>query len=246
MSLEILPDELILHIWGFVETNKDMVALVSTYRRFRNLGKKFGYIKSIKFGMHTNFMNFIELYRGRNDFLQRLTMENINKPMPWIPTAWPKEMIFNRCFMGSKLADPPPSPTETLIVRDLFRHKHRHTLRINWCKLKKLRVLDIYVPDVDFTGLDECKELEVIRIDLDNKRRLLPSFLSHMPKLHTIAVTCQADKAMHFVSDKLTICFVPKQQDFTSKSQIVPKRHLKVDSGYFNIQCLNITNLSMS
>ena len=185
MSLEILPDELILHIWGFVKTNKDMVSLVSTYRRFRNLGKKFGYIKSLRLGMHTNFMNFIELCYRRNDFLQRLTIENINEPMPWIPVVWPKEMIFNRCFMGSKLVDPPPSPTETLIVRDLNRHKHHHTLKINWCKLEKLRVLDIYALDIDFTGLDKCKELEIIHIDL-YKRPILPSFLAHMPKLNII------------------------------------------------------------
>lgn len=246
MSLENIPDELILYIWEFVETNKDMVSLVSTCIRFQNLGKKFGYIKSITFGMHTDFMNFIELYYKRNYFLQRLTMENMINPMHWIPAAWPKEMIFNRCCMGNGLIDPPPSPTEILIIRDLHRTTHSNVIKINWNKLKKLRVLDIYAPDMDFAGLDICKELQVVRIDLNNRRRLLPAFISHMPELQTIAVTCQADKAMHFVSDKLRICFIPKRHEFTSESRLVPKRHLEVNSEYLNIQCLTMTNMSLS
>lgn len=237
MSLEILPDELILHIWEFVETNKDMVALVSTCRSFRNLGNIFGYVKSITFG-YMDFEKFWQFKHRRNDFIYRMIMDNISYCSSQF--TWPKEMIFNRCCIGSILIDPNPSPTETLIVRDLCQCDSRKVLTINWSKLPKLRVLDIYHWDIDFTGLDACKELEIIRIDLRNNNRLLPEFIAHMPKLHTIAVSCIADKAMHFVSDKLKICFVPKHQNFTSNSQFVPKRHLEVDSGYYNIQCLDI------
>lgn len=240
MSLDFLPEETILHIWEYVQTNKDIIALISTSRRFQKMGKTFGYIKSITVGMNMDFMNFIELYHKHNKFLQRLTIENMSNPTYLIPTSWPKEVIFNRCFMGNSLIDPPQSLTEILIIQDFNRTRNSpNILKINWNKLNKLRILDIYTTDIDFTGLDACKNLEIIRIDLD-KKRLFPSFFAHMPKLHTIAVNCQSDTELHFVSNKLTNCFIPKKRKFTSESIIVPKKHLEIDFEYFNIQSLTI------
>lgn len=189
MSLKFLPEELILFIMEGINTNKDMIALVTTCKSFWKLGKKYGYIRSIKFGMQTDYMNFIHLYYRRNDFLHRLTMENMDKPMSWIPKAWPKEMIFNKCILDRKLIDPPLSPTETLVISHLHRHlDYNNVLKINWSKIPNLRVLDVYAPDMEFTGIEQCQKLETVRINLINPHTKVPAFLANLPKLRTIEV----------------------------------------------------------
>lgn len=247
MFLATLPEDLILHIMqNPCLKNKDMIAFIRISKNFLKLGKKVGYIKSIIFGMHTDYMNFVQLYNRRNFFLRCLTMENMDNPALWIPKKWPKEIFFNRCHMGNKLIDPPASPTETLVIRDLERHHNYNTIKINWSKIPNLKIIDIYAADLDFTGLECCKKLEVIRIDLTNSSRKLPLFVANLQNLSIIAVSCKTTEAMNFLSKKLKICFVPKIKKFSSSSNIVPEKHLSVTSEYINLQSifLNLDELS--
>lgn len=229
-----LPTDMILYIWSFMETNKEMNSLIRTCKSFKKLGCKYGHIKSIKFGMHTDYMNFIKLYNSRNEFLNKLTMDTLDNPVSWIQGPWPREMIFNRCYMGNNLIDPPVSKTRILVVRDLYRNTY---LCINWAKLPELRVLDIYTSDMDFTGLEKCVHLKWIRIDI-NSNLPLPKFFQRFTKLKFIAVSMVSCDALNFVSEKLKTCFILKRQEFKSASKLVPKRHLEVSAPYINIQCL--------
>ena len=237
MSFHHLPEDLILYIWVMIETNKDMVSLVSTCKRFRDLGKKRGCIKSIDFSWNSDYMNFSELCGHPKLFLHQMKISDFVDPIFWIPTKhWTKTMIFERCCMGGKCIDPDGSKTETLVIKDNHRRRNRYTLRINWSKLPKLKVLDLYVHDVDLNGLETCQELEAIRIDVNNNR-FFPEFLAKLPQLRFIALSRGlATEKVHFTSPDLKICFVPKKQDFTAVSKTVSKRHLESDF-YVNIEC---------
>ncbi len=238
MSFHYLPEDLILYIWVMIETNKDMVALISTCKRFRDIGKERGCIKSIEFQENSNYHNFIELWGRPKLFLHQIKISDFANPISWIPTKhWTKTMIFERCYMGEEYIDPDGSKTETLVIKDVHRRRNRYTLRINWSKLPKLKVLDLYVPDVDLNGLETCQELEAIRIDVNNNNRFFPEFLAKLPQLRFIALSCcLATEKVHFTSPDLKICFVPKKQDFTAVSKTVSKSHLESDF-YVNIQC---------
>lgn len=242
MLLPHLPDDLILYIWHFMKTNKEMNTLVRTCKEFKSLGNRFGFIKSIRFGMHTDYMNFIKLHHnGKNEFFNKLTMERLNNPLPWIPGKWPNEIIFERCYMGKKLIDPPVSETQILVIRDINRkRRNSDILCINWKKLPELRILDIYATDMDFTGLENCTKLEWIRVDLCNNNRFLPKFFEKFTKLRIVATNCPCAETLNFVSDQLKICFVQnKLHDFKAVSKILPPWHLlRLASGMINIQLI--------
>jgi hypothetical protein len=152
-----------------------------------------------------------------------------------IERPWPKEMIFTNCFIGNDLVDIPESPTEKLIIRD---STNKSIIHIDWQKLPKLKILDIQANDIDFVGLEKCKELEVIRIDL-GVDKYLPNFFADFQNLKVIASTCFAIDPLHFVSKQLKVCLMNKKNPFTSNSELVPKAHLCLNYT-MNIQCLEI------
>ena len=102
----------------------------------------------------------------------------------------------------------------------------------------KSKILDIYAPDINFEGLELCKNLEIVRIDLD-RIRFLPIFFTQLENLQVIATSCISFQPMHFLSKKLKICMVSKTYIFSSESELIPKSHLNLNTP-MNIQCLNI------
>jgi len=243
MSLIRFTQDVLFLIWKMSKGDKIKCSLVLVCKEFRDIGFKFGWIRSIKFSQGENLINFSRFYFQHGKFLKRIRISGVVEPhMSLLNSAlpWPKEIEFERCYMGSdNYINIPESPTERLVIRDLHRRSTGGTaFRMNWASLPKLKVLDIYSPDIDFTGLELCKNLEVVRIDLD-RIRFLPSFFADFPQLEVIATTCVSVERLHFLSKKLRICMIPKKFPFTSDSLLVPRTHLGFDTG-INIQCLDI------
>lgn len=243
MSLLFFSEDLMLKIWKMVTDDKLRCSLVLTCKEFRNIGFKFGWLRAIHFTKNHDLLDFITFYSRPNHFLERIKISGIIEPHVTVldyTQPWPKEIEFERCYIGSvNSINIPVSPTERLVIRDLHRHRTGGTaVVINWSSLPNLKVLDIYAPDIDFEGLDMCKKLEVVRIDLD-RVRFLPSFFSNFADLRVLATTCISSEPMHFVSKKLKICMVPKKHLFSSESLLVPKSHLGLDTP-INIQCIDI------
>ena len=239
----MFSEDLILKMWLMIKDDKTRCSLVLTCKEFRDIGFKFGWLESIHLSHNDNLNEFIKFYSRHNDFLQRIKISGIIEPHINVLTynqPWPKEIEFERCSMGSDKHDNIPiSPTERLVIRDLNRRRTGGSaVTINWKAFPNLKVLDIYAPDMDFEGLEMCKNLEVIRIDLD-RIRFLPIFFTNFSKLRVIATTCVSHEPMHFLSKKLKICMIPKKHVFTSDSTLVPKSHLGLDSP-INIQCIDI------
>lgn len=187
MSLPLLSDDLILFLCKMFKTNIEMISLIRTCKRFLELGRRYGYIKSLRLDLHSNYIKFAQLYNHL--FLDKLVISNINNPLFWIPSKrWPKIMIFENCCMGTEYIDPDVSETEVLVIQDIKRRTHINTLRINWNKLPKLRVLQLFIKDVDLSGLENCCNLKDIRIDVHNDNKFM-DFNTKFPMVEKIAIT---------------------------------------------------------
>jgi hypothetical protein len=225
-------DDLLIEITKHLMTNKDMINIRKTCIKLKNLTDTYGYIRNIVFGMHTNYMNFIQLYSSNTNSVYKLTMEHLDHPVQWIPSRWPRIMEFNNCKMDTNFINPPKSTTKILQIIDLSRTQN--ILNINWSKLPELRELYIRSPDMILEGLQNCQNLEVICLDLQNRYREIPPWIAKFPKLRKIIINVFTEKVYHFVSPTLEICLVPKKYPFTSQSKIVPFKHLQ-ENMYINV-----------
>jgi hypothetical protein len=235
-----LSDDLIIYMWRQIFTDNERILLVKTCKFFKKMKKKIGYLKHIEIKNMEIFIPFVKYFRHTKFFLEKLIICNVDNPILWLSDVpWPKQVVFNNCILYNKLYKIVKSYTETLEIIDFNRCKHNHLIQIDWGKLPHLKVLDIQVYDINLEGLEHCKQLELIRIDLELER-YLPSFIPELVNLRGIATTCFANKQYHFVSNKLKVCIVPKKYIFTTNSVFVPIKHLQTE--YINVNY--ISNLS--
>ena len=205
---DYLPETLVRSVWDFLGSNKDMIALRLTCKRFKEIGDIYGYIRHIKLSMTADYMNFMRLM---SSFITRsllsIEITCLTEPVLWIPCDWPKIVEFNFCKMGSKLVKPPSSKTEVLRIRDSSRNK----LKIDWSCFPRLRVLDLHVYDADLSGLSACKNLERICLDFIHvNSRPFPAWIADLPNLSVVISNLYPDKSLHFLSEKLRACLVSK------------------------------------
>jgi len=235
MSLFKIFEELIVTIWKIIDCDKCSCALFETCKDFRQIGIKYGWMRTIKLNRNSLIKDFLNFYTRYDISINNLTIEGLDCE-PWIEyITFPKKIIFERSRLGNKLLNlSTKQVTETLVIRDLTTE----SAYVNWEMLPKLKVLDVYGPDINFDGLENCKDLEIIRIDLC-KVKELPKFFENFSKLCLIATTCVANEPFHFVSKDLKCCSVIKKHTFTSNSFFVPKSHLEI--GFkMNIQSIQI------
>lgn len=238
MFFQELSEDIHKYIWDIIDNNTDILSLMQTCHYFYKNGKKWGYIKTLVFDISSDVIKYINMYNKAFKSLRKIEITNIYDPISWILyRRWPKTVIFNNCNMGHGNVDPLPSITENLIIRENRHLKTCNMLRINWCKFPKLRVLDIYTHNVDLEGIEVCKDLEVVRIDIETNDTKLPKCFADFQNLRFLATVMYSEIPLHFISKKLKFCSVPKKEDFTTESKILPINHLKKDTIYCNIQC---------
>ena len=68
--------------------------------------------------------------------------------------------------MGKSCIDPPrDNTTEILSITDYTRNSLLH---VNWVKLPLLRAIYIRTWDIVFDGMDQCKNLEILCVNLQS------------------------------------------------------------------------------
>ena len=162
MPFNTIPEELILLIWDFIATNKDMLAMRACCTYLKHVGDKWGFLKTIAVDYATNIMKFMQMYHNYAPSPLALTFSHRVTPSRWIPHAWPKLVMFVDCYMDRDLIDPPVSPTTELHISD--SRSDEGVIRINWRKFPRLKALFVQAHDVMFTGIESCTELE--RVDV--------------------------------------------------------------------------------
>jgi len=260
-----IPEEIwATEIWDYIHNNRDMISLMSVCKEFKNMGKKHGYVRHLNLSMDSDYMNLMFIWGKINlESLRSMIVAKLTTPAAWIPFKWPEQMIFSHCRMGdNKISPPKGTRTEVLRITDLSRSK----LVIDWSRLPNLKVLELHVYDVNLEGLEGCRDLEKVCLDVKSDNKVLPSWLAGLEKLTKIVSNLTPENSLHFVSKLLTSCLVPKNMKhlrgrhlpapcgckncqnrvsvlphipFTSDSTLVPKSHL-TDNTYINCAVFQI------
>jgi hypothetical protein len=209
-SLLLLPDEMAVEILNYLWGNKDMIALRACCKQFKALGDEYGYLRHLNLSMNADYMNLMVIW-GRSNLkgLRSLSVNGFNSPVHWIPFAWPMHTLFSNCRMGSSLISPPMSPTTELRITEFGSGR---TLRMDWSKVPKLRVLELHVYDADISKLVLCQGLEHLRLYFKSGKTGLPGWVADLPNLTTIQTNLIPETKMHFLSKKLRVCLVPKRK----------------------------------
>lgn len=195
-------------------------------RKLKVVLDNYGYLRKINYGLLTDPIEFIETYDRFSNSIRTLYVEGVSDPSIFLP-QWPKIVNFKNCPMGSNCIDPPvDNTTEILSIVDYTRNS---LLSINWVKLPLLRALYIRTWDMLFDGMDQCKNLEILCINLHNTQRYIPHWVAKFPRLNIIIMNMNTDYTYHFISLKLEICLVPKKVPFTCVSMWVPRKQLETN-----------------
>ena len=86
---------------------------------------------------------------------------------------------------------------------------------------------------MDFEGLQNCKGLQKIIIELDDEQ-ILPEWFAILPDLRELITNCKTSKNLHFVSEKMSVCLLSTKHSVTTMSNKLPKQHL-LDNTNINI-----------
>lgn len=92
-----LPEELIQHIWSFVDTNKDSLALALTCKELAAQGRKNGFLKAISYNWKMCLTSSIMGYIAHIDSLKELTINSCEDPHLWFSGDWPHTTRLINC-----------------------------------------------------------------------------------------------------------------------------------------------------
>lgn len=160
----ILPKDIITYIISFLE-NKDTRKLINTCNFFYKHGKKYGYLTYLKATSNTDMLYFYNLFLEHYNCVTTIEINGIKNPQLLLP-KFVQNINFNHCYI-SKYLDPGKQiyQTKKIRIRDYNRYKNKQTLRVNWSRFPNLKELDLYVYNVDLTGIKVLKKLKNIRIN---------------------------------------------------------------------------------
>ena len=236
MSFSELCEDLIFVIREFIYSNQSMINLSTTSKYFKQFGDKYGIVKRLKYNNNTNYFSFLFMYE-KTKFLDSLEIEHVQSPFNYVSPnkAWPKAISFNSCILGAKRLSPPISRTESFTYISNFCTNPWITniLRMDWNKLPCLKTLVVRARRMDFEGLQNCKELQRIIIELDDEQ-VLPEWIATLSELRELITNCKTSKNLHFVSEKLSICLLSTKHRLTTMSRKLPQRHL-LDNSNINV-----------
>lgn len=165
-----LPEEMIIYIWDFLETNKDSISLLKTCKALRKIAINNGYIKELsiqKFSPIVFQVKSVEHFHTINSII----VDSVN----WLPRKWPVKVTFIQCEMNSEID--PPDKTKTTKLELKLRTDRKDCLNINWKKFPNLEQLYISTYDINLEGIELCQKLSKICISLGIVNKKITKYL---------------------------------------------------------------------
>jgi len=158
---------------------------------FRKYFKKIGYITKVSFGLFSNitFNDYLTILTDHQKTLNEINICNLNNPSEYIFGTWPNKIKFLNCSFTRPIS-PGENDTASFYSLDVSDFSDRGMYTLEWSKFKNLKILKISTYDVDFTGFEACKDLQVIIIDLKNVK-YLPSCISELKNLRIFVTNCK-------------------------------------------------------
>ena len=164
LKINNLPVDIILHITSFLN-NKSNINLVETCKYLYNYGKKFGFLRSIKYDYKQNYNIFLNTYNQHRNTIKKIKINGIENPHIWLPN-YTETLIFSHCSINEYINPGPRALlTKVFILTDYNRYKNHIRLRINWEWFINIEILELYVYDVDIIGIDKLTKLRHKKIN---------------------------------------------------------------------------------
>ena len=162
MTLKNLPSDLISHIASFID-NKTNTQLSRSCKELNN----HGYSVSITSESFPYMMTFIRNFCKHQYSIKKTVIKYIDDPQLWLP-SFTEHIEFLHCVIPSYINPPLASKshqTKYLKITDYHRYTRKTVVRINWGCFPNLEELELYVYDIDLTGIENCTKLNKRKID---------------------------------------------------------------------------------
>lgn len=168
MCINNLPTEILSYIITFLN-NKTSTRLIRSCNSIHKYGQKFGYLTHLKATSNTDMLEFFGIFLEHSDCVTTVEINGVENPQLLLP-RFVRNLSFNHCSISNDI-DPGKKVYETkkIRLRDYHRYKNKQILRINWSCFPNLEELDLYVYDVDLTGIKELEKLKIIKINTVKK-----------------------------------------------------------------------------
>jgi hypothetical protein len=139
MSINTVPDFLLIKILTFISDNKTSLNFISSCRYFKNLFYKEGFVKHIKIDphLHSDPYEFSMKCGYHRRTLDTISITHLSNPQHWI-SVWPRVVFINNCFIKDVVNPSEETNTEILYI---LNNRNVNT-QINWEKFPKLRVFE--------------------------------------------------------------------------------------------------------
>ena len=159
MSINTLPTDLVTNILSLSD-NKTGISLIKTCKSINNCGIEHGYLTSAKADLNIDILSFIRKCCDHFHTLNKIEMSYMDDPQSWLP-FFVERIIFNHCSI-TKYWNPgnKANIVKTLKLTDYSRYKFKTTLCVNWECFKNLESLELYVYNVDLSGIDKLTKLK--------------------------------------------------------------------------------------
>jgi len=179
MSLKLCTTDVLIYIMSFSD-NKSNSKLVSVCKELVNHGKENGYMTRIQADYKANMMEFLSMFCSHSKTISTVTMNGFENPHIWVP-SFREKMLFTHCSFPMCLNPGKDGQnTKQMVITDYHRYKNKLTLKVKWENLPNLEELELYVYDVDMTGIDKCKKLKRVKINTSNYKIVGSNFWSSL------------------------------------------------------------------
>lgn len=164
MSLIKLPLDILSHIF-YCQHDQTCSFLVRTCKTMYKYGKKTGYIKNISMGPNDDGIEFLKRFCEHSHTISYIKIESQDNPQVWIP-KFTKKMVFIHCEPPSKSIKCVTGINTKHFVFHDYNRKLGKTLIIDWMCFKNIEILDLYVFNVDLTGIEILLKLKNVNINV--------------------------------------------------------------------------------
>lgn len=171
MSLVNLPSELFSSITQFLE-NKSSCNFIVVCKTFFNHGSKYGYLNSLTVNRDTDILWFYKIFCKHNQSVKSIILDGIDNPIIWMP-SFVENVCFKNCNENcsdrSYIIKTGKTGKKTnsfkYIDHNRYKMSKKHTIQINWENFRNLKNIELYVYNVDFTGIDVLTNLEYLKVN---------------------------------------------------------------------------------
>ena len=178
-----LNDDILYTIISYLN-NKDSLSIVLTCKYYKNFFYKVGFVKYLN--IFRNSYELFEMYNSHYRTLISMSLSHMNNPQHWIFGNWCKKVSLINCILTDKIDPTKPCLEEELSIYNIYNIYKNIPIRINWKKFPKLKILKLDVYDIELENIESCSNLEVVYINLNNKKKDFTSNLKSLKKIKVL------------------------------------------------------------